>query len=97
MFALELLDEVVDKTIVEIFTTQVSITSSWLDLKDTILNGENGNIESTTAQIEDKDIALGSDLLVQTVCNSGGGGLVDDTENVQAWDGTGVLGGLTLK
>ena len=69
---------------IKILTTQMRITSSSLDLEDTILNGENGNIEGTTTQIEDKDVTLGTDLLVQTVGNSSGCGLVDDTENVQA-------------
>ena len=34
--------------------------------------------------------------LVKTVSESGGGGLVDDTENVETSDSTGVLGGGTL-
>lgn len=35
-------------------------------------------------------------LLVQTIGNGGSGGFVDDTLNVQASNGTGVLGSLTL-
>ena len=34
MFALELLDEVIDETIVEIFTTQMSVTGRWFDLEN---------------------------------------------------------------
>jgi hypothetical protein len=40
VLALELLGEVVDETVIEILTSQVSVTSSGLDLEDTILNGE---------------------------------------------------------
>ena len=97
MLALELLDEVVDQAVVEILTTQVSVTGSRLDLEDTVLDGENGDIEGSTAQIEDQDVALGADLLVKTVGDGGGGRLVDDTEDVQTGDGTSILGGLTLK
>ena len=34
--------------------------------------------------------------LVKTVSESGGGGLVNDTENVETSDSTGILGGGTL-
>jgi len=36
---LELLDKVVDKMVVKVLTTQVSVTSGGLDLESTILNG----------------------------------------------------------
>jgi hypothetical protein len=88
---------VVDQAVVEILTTQVSVTSGGLDLEDTLLNGQKGDIESTTTQIEDQDVALTLGLLVKTVGDSGSGGLVDDTENVETGDETGVLGSLTLR
>jgi hypothetical protein len=87
---------VVNKTVVEVLTTQVSVTSGCLDLEDAFLNGQEGDIESATTEIEDEDVALTLDLLVETVGNGSGRGLVDDTENVQAGDQAGVLGGLTL-
>jgi len=96
VLSLELLGEVVDESVVEIFTTQVSVTSSGFDLEDTIFNGEDGDIEGSTAKIEDEDVSLGADLLVKTVGDGGSGGLVDDTEDVNTGDGTGVLGGLSL-
>jgi len=96
VLSLELLGEVVDESVVEIFTAQVSVTSSGFDLEDTIFNGEDGDIEGSTAKIEDEDVSLGADLLVKTVGDGGSGGLVDDTEDVKTGDGTGVLGGLSL-
>ena len=97
VLALELVDEVVDETVIEVLTTQVSVTSSRLDLEDTLLDGQEGHIEGTTTKIEDEDVALTLDLLVKTVGNGSGGGLVDDTENVEAGNETGVLGSLTLR
>jgi hypothetical protein len=58
VLALELLDKVVDETVIEIFTTKMGITSSSLDFEDTIFNGKEGDIEGTTTKIEDEDIAL---------------------------------------
>ena len=97
VFSLEFIHEVVDKTVVEILTTKVSITGSGLDLKDALLDGQEGNIECTTTKIEDEDVALTLNLLVKAVGDGSSGGLVNDTENVEASDETGVLGSLTLR
>lgn len=94
---LELVDEVVDQTVVEVLTTQVSVTSGRLDLEDTLLDGQERNIEGTTTEIEDQDVSLALNLLIKTVGNGGSGGLVDDTQNVQASNETSVLGCLTLR
>ena len=96
MLAFELIDKVVDKTVVEVLTTQVSITSGGLDLEDTLLDGEERDIESSSSQVEDQHVALTFDLLVKAVGDGGGGGLVDDTEDVETSNKTGILGGLTL-
>ena len=55
------------------------------------------NIESSTTEIVDEDVPLLLGLSgAETVGDSGGGRLVDDTEDVESGNGTGVLGGLTL-
>lgn len=97
MFSLEFVNKVVNEAVVEILTTQVSVTGGGLDLEDTFLNGQEGNIESTTTKIEDEDVALALDLLVETIGNGSSGGLVDDTEDVEAGDQPSVLGGLSLR
>ena len=93
---LELLDEVVDETVVEVLTTKVSVTGGGLDLEDTLLDGQKGHIEGSSTEIEDEDVPLALGLLVETVGNGGGGRLVDDTKDGKTGDSTGVLGGLTL-
>jgi hypothetical protein len=68
-----------------------------LDGEDTALDVEEGNIESSTTKVVDEDVPLLLGLAgAETVGDSGGGRLVDDTEDVKTSDGTGVLGGLTL-
>ena len=97
MLSLEFVYEVDDQTVVEVLTTQVSVTGGRLDLEDTLLNGKERNIEGTTTKIEDEDVALALDLLVKTVGNGGSSRLVDDSENVETGDETSILGSLTLR
>ena len=97
MLALEFVDEVIDQTVIEIFTTQVRITGRGFDLKDTLFNGQEGHIKSSSTQIEDQHIALALGFLVQTVCNCCGGRFVDDTEDVETSNKTSILGSLTLR
>jgi hypothetical protein len=89
------LDKVVDNSLIKVFTTEMGVTGSSLDLEDTVVDSQDGDIESTTTEIVDDDLAFLVGL-VQTVGEGGGGGLVDDTENVETGDGTSVLGGGTL-
>merc|ERR1719452_327630 len=80
---LELVDEVVDHPVVEVLSSKMGVTSGRLDLKDALLDGQDGHIKGATSEIEDENVALsGSFLLVQTIGNGGSSGLVDDTENV---------------
>jgi len=77
--------------------TKVSVTSGGLDGEDTALDVKEGDIESSSTKIVDEDVALLVGLAgTETVGDSGGGRLVDDTENVEASNGTSVLGGLPL-
>jgi hypothetical protein len=94
---LELLDKVVDETVVKVFTSQMSVTGSSLDLEDTLLNGQDGDIESSTSEIEDKNVLLTLGLLVETVSDGGGGRLVNDSENLKTSNDTSILGGLSLR
>ena len=97
MLPLELIDKVVHQAVVEILATQMSVTGSTLDFEDTLLNGQQGNIKGPSAQIEDEHVSLTLSLLVETVGNGCCGRLVDDTENVEASNETGIFSGLTLR
>lgn len=97
VFTLKLLDEVIDETVIKVLTTQMSVTSSSLDLENTLLDSQKRDIESSSTQIEDEDIALARDLLVKTVGDGRSGGLVDDTKDIKATDDTSILGGLPLR
>ena len=93
----ELLLAVLKEVGVEVLTTKMSVTSGGLDGEDTALDVQERNIEGTTTEIVDEHVTLLARLAgTETVRNGGGGRLVDDTEDVEARNGTGVLGGLTL-
>ena len=88
VLALELLLEVLKEGVVKVLTTKVGVTSGGLDGEDTTGDVEERDIESTSTKVKDEDVLLGGRLGVETVGNSGSGGLVDDTEDVKASDGT---------
>jgi len=74
---------------------KVGITSSGRSLEDTFVNGEEGDIESSTTEIVDNDLGLLAPL-VKTADDGSSGGLVGDTEILETDNGAGILGGLAL-
>jgi len=74
----------------------MGVTVSGLNLEDTLVNGEDGDIESTTSKIEDEDVLLTLGSLVKTVSNGGGSWLVDDSKDIKSSNSSGILGGLSL-
>lgn len=62
--AFELCNEVVDHAIVEVFATQMSVTSCGLDLKNAILNGQNGHIKRSPSKVKDEDITFTTNLKI---------------------------------
>ena len=85
----------VDDPLVEILTTKVGVTGGRQDLEDALVDRQERHIKGTTTKIVDNDVSL-TVILVQAVSNSSGGGLVNDTQDVQAGNDTGVLGSLSL-
>jgi hypothetical protein len=94
---LEFLYEVVDKVVVKVFTTEVGVTGSSLDLEDALLNSQEGHIEGSSTQIKNQYIPLAQDFLVQSICNGGGSRLIDDTQNVETGNCASILCGLMLR
>jgi hypothetical protein len=92
-----LVGEVVDQTVVKILTTQVGVSGSRLDLENALLDSQERNIEGTTTQVEDEDVTLTLGLLVETVGDGCSGGFVNNTEDVETGNQSGILGSLTLR
>jgi hypothetical protein len=75
----------------------VSIAGCGLHLEDTVLDGQDADIEYASAHVVDQDVLLATALLVQAVGNGRGSRLVDDTKHIHARDGAYMLGGLALR
>ena len=71
------LDKVVHDSLVEVFTSKVSVSVGGYHLKYSIVDGEERHIKGTTTKIKYKDVLL-SFLLIQAIgnggCSSGGRG-----------------------
>ena len=89
------LDKVVNNPVVKIFTSEVSVTSGCENFEDTVVDGKERYIKSTTTKVVDDDLRF-SALLVETIGDGGGGRLVDDTEDLKTGNSTSILGCLTL-
>ncbi len=90
---LEDLHQVVDDLLVPVVTTEVVVTVGGLHLDDPVADLQQGDVEGAAAEVEDQD---GLVVLVEAVGERGRGGLVDDAQDVEARDLTGLLGGLAL-
>lgn len=84
----------VDEDNVEVLTAEVGVSVGRLDLKDALLHLKNRDIEGTSSKVVDGDDGrLGA---VETVGEGSGSGLVDDAEDLETGDSSGILSSLTL-
>ena len=74
----------------------MGVTRGSLYGEDPTSDIEEGNIKSPSSQIEDEDVSFRCCFGVKTVGNCGSGGFIDDTQNLETSDGTGVFGSQTL-
>lgn len=85
------------ESIVEILTAEMGITSSCLDGKDTTIDIQERNIESSSSEIKDEDILFRLGLAIKAIGDSSSSRLIDDTKNIKTSNGTGVLGSKALR
>ena len=86
-----------EESIIEILTAEMGITSGCLDGKDTTVDIQERNIESSSSKIKDEDILLRLGLTIKAVGDSSSSRLIDDTKNIKTSNGTGVLGSKALR
>jgi len=80
---LELLDEMRHQPVVEVFAAQVRVAGRRLHFEQrTLVDGQDGHVERTTAQIEYQHVLLALQVLVETVRQSSSRGLIDYPQHV---------------
>merc|ERR1719506_1670076 len=89
------LDEMLHDALVEVLASQVRVAVGRHNLENAVVNGQQRHVERAAAEVVDEDVLLG--LLVETVRNGRGGGLVDNPKNLEAGDRSGVLRRLALR
>jgi len=67
-----------------------------LDFENSILNAEKRDIESTTTQVENEDIALTLIFLVQSIGDGCCSWLINNALNIETSDSSSILCGLSL-
>src|SRR5438477_5390146 len=97
VFSFELVFEMLQQRIVEILSSQVSITGGGFDSKYATTDIEKRDIKSSSSQVEDENIFLGFGLTVKAVGYGCSSWFIDDTKNVQSRYSTSILGGQTLR
>ena len=95
MVPAKLIGDVVDESLVPVVASQERVAVGGLDLEDPFANVQYGDIEGPAAQIVHGDQFIC--LLLQSVGQRGGCGLVDDAQHVKAGDLARVFGGLALR
>jgi hypothetical protein len=95
--SLELGLEVLEQSVVKVLSTEMGVSGGGLDGEDLALDGQKRDIESSSSEIENEDSSLVGGLFIETVSNGGSSGLVDDSENLESGNGTGVLGSESLR
>ncbi len=94
LFFLELGNQILDQTHIEVFTAEERVTVGGLYFKHAVADFKNRNVERAAAKIVNSDgLAF---ALIETVSKCCSRWLVDDTQNFKTSDLAGILGCLTL-
>ncbi|MNF66138.1 NAD-specific glutamate dehydrogenase [compost metagenome] len=88
------LDDPAGNRVIEVIATQRAIAASGQNFENTAGQTQNGNIESTAAEVINSDQAFS--VLIQTVRHSGRSRLIEQTQHVQTRQFGRILGRLTL-
>ena len=81
--------------VVDVVAAEVGVAAGGDDFEDALVELEDGDVEGAAAEVVDGDDAVA--IFVEAVGERGGGGFVDEAEDVEAGDAAGVFGGLTLR
>jgi hypothetical protein len=87
----------IDEFGIEIDSTKMGVTVGSFYFKDTLRNGDEGDIKSTTSKIEDDAVLFFFRLFIKTISNCSSSWLINDSKNIETCDGCSILGSLSLR
>ena len=94
VFLFEVVGKVIQNSAVKVVTAQVGIAVGGFYFKHTVTDFQNGDIESSSAEVIYSDDFI--IFLFKPVSKRSSGGFVDDTFHIQPCDTAGIFGSLTL-
>ncbi len=78
------LDEVLHDALIEVFAAEVSVSISGHHLEDTVIDGQQGNVEGAAAEIKHQDVLLTA-LYVQTVSDGSGSSVESNKTSINVF------------
>lgn len=81
----------VHDAVVEIFTSQMGVSGGCEHFEYATFDGEQRNVKGSSTEIVYKNSRLGS-ILIETIGEGGGGGFIQDPQNIKTGNCTSVLG-----
>jgi len=97
VLAFEILHAKVNDAIIEVLSTQMSVASGGFHFKDSVLDCEERHIESATTHVVDENIPLTSAFFVQAIGDGCCSWFIDNAQDIETTDASGILGGLALR
>ena len=94
LLASEFVRHPVYEALVEVVAAEMGVAVGRHDLENAVPDLEDGNVERPAAEVVHGDFLVA--FLVQPVGERCGGGFVDDAEDFQSGDASGVFGGVAL-
>lgn len=91
---LEFVNHPIHDLVVEVVAAEFRIAVGSLYFKDAVAEFEDRDVECTAAEVKYEDLAVAA--FIEAISKSGCRRFVDDTENVETGDFTGVFRSLTL-
>ena len=94
VLAFELVENPVHDPVVPVVAAQMGVAIGGFDLENAVADFQDRDVEGAAAQVINRDFLVF--LLVESVGQRGRGRLVNNAQDLQAGDASGVLGGLAL-
>jgi NAD-specific glutamate dehydrogenase len=86
----------VHDAIIKVLASEMGIAGSGEDFEYLVFNSENRDVKGSTSQVIDKYFGFSIALVFDAIGEGGGGGLVDDTNDIETGDRACVFRRLSL-